>query len=190
MADGTPAYATAVSVSDVADGWRDRRADGGVLIEIATGEIVASGLSMPHSPRVYRDKVWLLNAGTGEFGQIDPKTGAFDAVAYSPTSLAEYLDSGTPVFIDFTAAWCVTCQFDKMTVLSDKSLADAFEDAGAVFMVADWTVRDPEITEALTGFGASGVPLYVYYSGSGEPEVLPLPLTKKSVLNSLSGARG
>lgn len=116
--------------------------------------------------------------------------GAFDAVAYSQKTLAEYLDSGTPVFIDFTAAWCVTCQFDKMTVLSDKTLADAFEGAGAVFMVADWTVRDPEITEALTGFGASGVPLYVYYSGSGEPEVLPLPLTKKSVLNVISGARG
>ena len=113
--------------------------------------------------------------------------GAFAAVAYSQKALAEYLDSGTPVFIDFTAAWCVTCQFDKMTVLSDKSLADAFEDAGAVFMVADWTVRDPEITEALTGFGASGVPLYVYYDRSGDAQILPTPLTKKAILAALSG---
>lgn len=114
--------------------------------------------------------------------------GAFDAVAYSQKALAEYLDSGTPVFIDFTAAWCVTCQFDKMTVLSDNSLADAFEDAGAVFMVADWTVRDPEITKALTGFGASGVPLYVYYDPSGDAQILPAPLTKKAILAALSGA--
>ena len=74
-----------------------------------------------------------------------------------------------------------------MTVLSDKSLADAFEDAGAVFMVADWTVRDPEITEALTGFGASGVPLYVYYDRSGDAQILPTPLTKKAILAALSG---
>ena len=68
------------------------------------------------------------------------------------------------------------------------AVAAAFDKAGAVFMVADWTVRDPEITEALAGFGASGVPLYVYYRESGEPLVLPLPLGKKAVIDALSGA--
>ena len=75
--DGRPAYVTAVSASDVVDGWRDHRADGGVVIDVATNETVVSGLSMPHSPRWYRDRLWLLNSGTGEFGQVDLDAGRF-----------------------------------------------------------------------------------------------------------------
>jgi uncharacterized protein (TIGR03032 family) len=83
--DGTrPAFVTAVSRSDVADGWRERRQDGGVVIDVASNEIVASGLSMPHSPRLYDGRLWLHNSGTGEFGIIDPATGAFTAVAFCP----------------------------------------------------------------------------------------------------------
>ncbi|CAN7270520.1 TIGR03032 family protein [Rhizobium sp. LjRoot254] len=78
------AFATAVSRSDVADGWRDRRHDGGVLIDVATSEIVASGLSMPHSPRLYGGKLWLLNSGTGEFGTVDPADGIFTPVCFCP----------------------------------------------------------------------------------------------------------
>jgi uncharacterized protein (TIGR03032 family) len=84
LQDGVPVYATAVSRSDVADGWRDRRADGGILVDIATVEIVASGLSMPHSPRLHQGKLWLLNSGTGEFGHVDPETGRFEPVAFVP----------------------------------------------------------------------------------------------------------
>ncbi len=83
--DGTrPAYVSAVSRSDVLDGWRERRRDGGVIIDVASGEIVARGLSMPHSPRLYDGKLWVLNSGEGEFGTIDPKTGQFTAVAFCP----------------------------------------------------------------------------------------------------------
>ena len=57
---------------------------GGVVIDVTSKEIVASGLSMPHSPRVYRDKLWLLNSGTGEFGSIDLDTGKFEAIAFCP----------------------------------------------------------------------------------------------------------
>lgn len=64
-------YVTAVSQSNVADGWSDRRHDGGRVIDIDSNDVIASGLSMPHSPRVYRDKLWLLNSGTGHFGFID-----------------------------------------------------------------------------------------------------------------------
>lgn len=84
LVDGAPAYATAVSRSDSADGWRDRRVDGGIFIDVASGEIVASGLSMPHSPRVHDGKLWLLNSGTGEFGQVDPASGTFTALAFVP----------------------------------------------------------------------------------------------------------
>jgi uncharacterized protein (TIGR03032 family) len=76
-----PALVSAVSRSDVADGWRDRRHDGGIVIDVATGEIVASGFSMPHSPRLYDGKLWLLNSGAGEFGTINPADGTFDRLA-------------------------------------------------------------------------------------------------------------
>jgi uncharacterized protein (TIGR03032 family) len=82
MKDGRAAYVTAVHVSDVVDGWRDRRADGGVVIDVQRNETVAGGLSMPHSPRWYRGKLWLLNSGTGEFGHIELETGRFVSLAF------------------------------------------------------------------------------------------------------------
>ena len=78
------ALVTAVSRSDVADGWRDRRHDGGIVIDVASGEIVAGGLSMPHSPRLFDGRLWLLNSGTGEFGTVDPADGSFTPVCFCP----------------------------------------------------------------------------------------------------------
>ncbi len=78
------AYVSAVSRSDVADGWRERRRDGGVVIDVATGETVASGLSMPHSPRLYDGRLWVLNSGRGELCTIDPATGDVTPVAFCP----------------------------------------------------------------------------------------------------------
>lgn len=71
MRNGEPAYVTAVSRSDTIDGWRDRRASGGVVVDVRSGEIVCEGLSMPHSPRWHANELWLLNAGTGELGVIE-----------------------------------------------------------------------------------------------------------------------
>lgn len=79
-----PRYATAVSRSDASDGWRDRRADGGVVVDIDRQAIVAEGLSMPHSPRLHEGRLWLLNSGTGEFGFVNLANGAFEAVAFCP----------------------------------------------------------------------------------------------------------
>lgn len=84
MKDGRPAYVTAVSQSDVADGWRDHRADGGIVIDVNSNDIIAGGLSMPHSPRWHNGKLWLLNSGTGDFGFIDLDTGRFEPVAFCP----------------------------------------------------------------------------------------------------------
>ena len=84
LAGGRPRYVTAVSRSDVVDGWRDRRRDGGVVIDVGSNEIVAGGLSMPHSPRFYRDRLWLLNSGTGEFGTVDLADGRFEPVVFCP----------------------------------------------------------------------------------------------------------
>jgi uncharacterized protein (TIGR03032 family) len=79
MEDGVPRYVTAVSKSDTIDGWRDRRFDGGIVIDVQSGEVVAGGLSMPHSPRLYRGKLWILNSGSGELGWIEPGGSADDA---------------------------------------------------------------------------------------------------------------
>jgi uncharacterized protein (TIGR03032 family) len=84
LENGKAKYVTCVSQSDVADGWRDRRHDGGCVIDVQSNEVIATGLSMPHSPRVYRDKLWILNSGTGHFGYIDRSTGKFEQVAFCP----------------------------------------------------------------------------------------------------------
>jgi uncharacterized protein (TIGR03032 family) len=84
LRDGVPAFATAVARSDVADGWRDHRRNGGVLIDVASGEIAASGLSMPHAPRWRDGAVFLLNAGSGEFGRIDLSDGKFTPITFCP----------------------------------------------------------------------------------------------------------
>jgi uncharacterized protein (TIGR03032 family) len=82
--EGRPRYVTAVSTSDVVDGWRDRRQDGGCLLEVPSGRVVTAGLSMPHSPRVYRGRVWLLNSGTGTLGSVDPTGGAYEPRTFCP----------------------------------------------------------------------------------------------------------
>jgi len=84
MRDGEPRYVTAVSASDVADGWRDRRRDGGIVVDVASGEIVAEGLSMPHSPRLHGGTLYLLNSGAAELGSVDLGSGRFETRAFCP----------------------------------------------------------------------------------------------------------
>jgi uncharacterized protein (TIGR03032 family) len=84
LAEGRPRYVTAVSQSDVIDGWRDRRHDGGIVLEIPDSRVLASGLSMPHSPRLYRGRLWLHNSGAGQFGSIDPGGGPFEPLTFCP----------------------------------------------------------------------------------------------------------
>jgi uncharacterized protein (TIGR03032 family) len=82
--NGAPRLVTAVSRSDVADGWRDRRVDGGVLLDVDSDEIVTQGLSMPHSPRIHDGRVWLLNSGAGELLNVDVSSGRTDLVGFCP----------------------------------------------------------------------------------------------------------
>jgi uncharacterized protein (TIGR03032 family) len=84
LRDGEPAYMTAVAATDVADGWRDHRRGGGCVIDVAQNEVIARGLSMPHSPRWYRDRLWLHNSGTGEFGHLDLASGRFEPLCFAP----------------------------------------------------------------------------------------------------------
>src|SRR5262249_22892108 len=82
--DGRPRYVTCVAAADVAEGWRERRADGGLLIDIASDAVLLCGLSMPHSPRLHDGKLWLLNSGTGELGFCERASARFEPVAFCP----------------------------------------------------------------------------------------------------------
>ncbi len=84
MVEGKPAYVTACSATDNAAGWRNHRRDGGVVMDVEQNEIIATGLSMPHSPRWYKGKLWLLNSGTGELGYIDVEQGEFVPITFCP----------------------------------------------------------------------------------------------------------
>jgi thiol:disulfide interchange protein/DsbC/DsbD-like thiol-disulfide interchange protein len=105
---------------------------------------------------------------------------------WSAPTLAAALSRGKPVFVDFTAAWCVTCQANKRVVLYSKRVATAFAARGVTLLRADWTNRNDAIARELARFGRSGVPLYVLYDSSGRPRVLPEILTESTVLDALS----
>ncbi len=84
MRDGVPASVSVTAASDTRDGWRDQRADGGLVIDVSSGETLCEGLSMPHSPRHHDGRLWLHNSGTGEFGHVEKRSGGFQPVTFCP----------------------------------------------------------------------------------------------------------
>ncbi len=112
-----------------------------------------------------------------------------DWQAFTPEGLQAELDQGHSVFVDFTAAWCITCKFNEANVLESTEVREAFERHAIVKLKADWTNGDPTITKLLQQFGRPGVPLYVLYPGKNEkPIVFPEVLTKGMVLEKLQTA--
>ena len=106
--------------------------------------------------------------------------------AWSSEREASALQAGQTVFIDFTAAWCVTCQVNKQTTLRDAKVLQAFADKRVLLLRADWTRRDPAITQALGRLGRSGVPVYVLLAPQQPPKVLSEVLSPDLVLQALS----
>jgi thiol:disulfide interchange protein DsbD len=92
--------------------------------------------------------------------------------AWEPGKTEQWLAQGKPVFVDFTAAWCVTCQYNKKTTLADQAVLKDFETKKVQLLRADWTRRDPAITQALTSLGRSGVPVYVLYKPGSAPVIM------------------
>ena len=84
MRDGKPGFVTCVSDTNTAGGWRNKRRDGGRVLDVDSGEPVCVGLSMPHSPRLYRDQLYIIQTGTGEFGRVDLKSGKFEPMCFLP----------------------------------------------------------------------------------------------------------
>jgi len=109
-----------------------------------------------------------------------------DWQAFTPERLQAELKQGHLVFVDFTAAWCLTCKFNEANVLESAAVREAFQRHAIVKLKADWTNGDPMITKLLQQFGRPGVPLYVLYRGkSEEPIVFPELLTKSIILDKL-----
>ncbi len=147
---------------------RSRAIGVGFATAVLIGALVLAGI--PTAPP----------AGTAQVQSADA-----DWESYSPARLDELRASGTPVFINFTAAWCITCLVNERAVLSNTDVRAALEGKGVVYLKADWTNRDPAITTALESFGRSGVPLYVLYGTDGQPQVQPQILTPGGFLEAL-----
>ncbi|MEJ6021004.1 thioredoxin family protein [Ramlibacter sp. PS4R-6] len=105
---------------------------------------------------------------------------------WAPGRVEQVLASGQPVFVDFTAAWCVTCQYNKKAVLTNPQVLADFESRKVAMLRADWTRRDPAITAALAQLGRSGVPVYVYYQPGRAPVVLSEILGVEEVRSTLA----
>jgi thiol:disulfide interchange protein DsbD len=112
------------------------------------------------------------NSATSTTSSTQPMAPSGGWQPWSETGLQTALGAGQPVFVDFTAAWCVTCQFNKKTTLSDSRVLADFAARQVLLMRADWTRRDPAITEALTALGRSGVPVYALYAPGRSPVLL------------------
>ncbi|WP_287131327.1 protein-disulfide reductase DsbD, partial [Candidatus Cyanaurora vandensis] len=126
--------------------------------------------------------------GDLEQAQATQTTSSVDELpweVYTQERVAQLRQTRTPVFIDFTAAWCLSCQVNERIALNSAEVRAAFQKQGVVLLKADWTTRDSRITQALAQFGRSGVPLYVLYGPAGT-QVLPEVLTPGIVIAALA----
>ncbi|HEU4559375.1 MAG TPA: thioredoxin family protein [Longimicrobium sp.] len=139
----------------------------------ATVAAVAAGVAATRSETP-------LPAGGGQAAALEWKP-------WSAAAVEEHRSAGRPVFVDFTAAWCISCQVNERVALETPAVRRAFAGRNVALLKADWTRRDPAITGALAAFGRSGVPLYVYYPAdpAAKPVVLPALLTPMIVLATL-----
>ncbi|QFU74502.1 protein-disulfide reductase DsbD [Halioglobus maricola] len=135
--------------------------------------------------------------GLASMDNLDPAGGAEKQltdgrVAWSNEAIEQLRTSGTPVFVDVTADWCITCLANETAVLFTEDITAAFADHGVTYMVADWTNYDADIAEFIASHGRTGIPLYVMYppAGAGQPFLLPQIVTADIVMEALEVVSG
>jgi thiol:disulfide interchange protein DsbD len=122
-------------------------------------------------------------SGTGSAVSVELK-----GEVWSPARVAELQAEGRPIFVDFTAAWCVTCKVNEKLVLNTSKTQQLFEDTNTAFLIADWTNKDDEIAAELAKYGRAGVPLYlVYTNNSVSPVILPQTLSYNVIKDVIAG---
>ena len=150
--------------------------------------LIASALAIPLSQARGAGRAAAAIANSGQAGAASANGAQVVWQPYSERALDAARAAGHPVFIDFTAAWCLSCQFNERAVLRSADVESALRKGGVVTMKADWTNEDPEITKKLASVGRAGVPTYVVYpAGAGSAaDVLPELLTKDLVLAAIA----
>ena len=162
-----------------------RRAEGGR----ATASLIAAGAALIGALALAGFAAASDSAPRGALTEGGP--ASLHAEPYSAQRLADLRAQGKPVFVNFTAAWCVSCKVNEQVAFSSGDAAKAFADTGAAYLVGDWMRPDPEITKALAAEGHTGVPLYLVYGvDGGAPKVLPQVLTPGVVARALKAAAG
>ena len=165
-----------------------------VLIGLAAWLYQVSREARPSWRRIATAAVAMLALGAVVLGPVtsgrssaQPTTRADGWEAFSTARLAELRAAGRPVFVNVTAAWCLTCLVNERVALRSPAVAEALARKSVATLKADWTKRDPAITRVLGSFGRNGVPLYLLYPGraAGEPEVLPQILSEGAVIDAL-----
>jgi thiol:disulfide interchange protein DsbD len=173
------------------------------LLLLAMGAWILGHWALPHRSR---RSIWLARsfaAGLTALALYGGYTGAIleprlgDAAVepgglrwepWSPERVKALEAAGKPYFVDFTAAWCLTCQVNKKTSLRTRNVEKAFRDRGVTLLTADWTDHNPAIAKALSGLGRAGVPVYLWHDGKAGSQILPEILTEKIVLEALGTA--
>ncbi|MBU1288616.1 MAG: thioredoxin family protein [Alphaproteobacteria bacterium] len=170
----TVAGATAITFAI----WLARR--GGVPARAVAAAVLVVGFAYP---------ALRASAPAAAEGTSSAYAAKYETEAWSPERVAELTAQGRPVFVDFTATWCATCQLNKLSTLKSAAVQDAFADANVAFLVADFTRKDPVIAEELKRRERAGVPMYLWYpAGASEPEILPEILSKDLVIGLLGSS--
>jgi thiol:disulfide interchange protein len=156
---------------------REQRAGRDAMKIAAIGGLVLAGLAFVAVPRAYEPR------------SPEADASLLAAVPFSEAALAEARAANRPVFLWFTADWCLTCKVNESVAIEREATRAAFDRAGVVAMRGDWTRRDPEITRFLTAHGVAGVPLYLWYAPGAQGEVLPQVLGPDSLVELAEGSR-